>query len=46
MVGRCAVWIGPDSGGIDMDDGVRQVRDVVEKLMVGDLGDLVRPRDR
>ena len=40
------MWIGPDPGGIDMDDGVRQVRDVVEELMVGDFGDLVRPCDR
>jgi hypothetical protein len=46
MVGRGAVWIDSDAGGIDMDDGVRQVWDVVEKLVVGDFGDLVRLRDR
>jgi hypothetical protein len=40
------VWIGTHPGGIDMDDGVRQVRDVVEKLVVCDFGDLVCLRDR
>jgi hypothetical protein len=45
MVRRCGVWIGSNPGGIDMDDGVRQVRDVMEKLVVGDLGNLVRFRD-
>jgi hypothetical protein len=46
VVSRYAVWIGSNPGGIDMDDGVRQVWDVVEKLVVGDFGDLVRPCNR
>jgi hypothetical protein len=45
MVSRCGVWIDSNPGGIDMDDGVRQVWDVMEQLVVGDLGDLVRSGD-
>jgi hypothetical protein len=40
------VWIDSHPGGIDMDDGVRQVWDVVEKLMVGGFGNFVRLCDR
>ena len=39
------MWIDSNAGRIDMDDGVREVRDVMEKLVMGDLGDLVRSRD-
>ena len=39
------MWIDSNPGGIDMDDGVRQVWDVMEKLVVGDLSNLVRFRD-
>jgi hypothetical protein len=46
VVRRCGVWIDTNSGGIDVDDGVRQVWDVVEKLVVGDFGNLVRFCDR
>jgi hypothetical protein len=34
MMGRCGVWIDDNSGGIDKDDGLRQVWDVMEKLVV------------
>jgi hypothetical protein len=44
MVSGCGVWIDPYPGGIDVDDGVRQVRDVMEQLVVSDLGNLVRFR--
>jgi hypothetical protein len=46
MVSCRSVWIDLHPGGIDMHDGVRQVRDVMEKFVVGGLCDLVRSRDR
>ena len=36
------MWNNSNTGGIDMDDGVRQIWDVVEKLVVGNFGNLVR----
>jgi hypothetical protein len=40
------MWIDSNRSGINMDDGVRQLWDVVEKVVVGDFGNLVRLRDR
>jgi hypothetical protein len=45
VVSRRGMWVHCNPGRIDMDDGVRKVRDVVEKLVVGDLGNLMRLRD-
>lgn len=46
MVSGCGVWIDPYPGGIDMNDDVRQVWDVMEELVVGELSNLVRFRNR
>ena len=45
MVSGFGVWIDSNPGGIDMDDCVPQVGDVMEKLVVGDLCNVVRFRD-
>lgn len=45
MVSPCGVWIDSHHGGIDVNDGIRQVWDVMEKLVVGDLGNLMRFHD-
>ncbi len=37
------MWIESEPGWVDVDDGVGQVGDVVEKLVVCNLGDAVRP---
>ena len=40
IVDSCGEWIASNLGGIDMDDGIGQVWDVVKKLVVGYLSDL------
>jgi hypothetical protein len=45
MVSCCSVRIDSNPCGVDMDDCLRQVRDVVEELVVGDLCDLMCSRD-
>ena len=44
MVGRCGVWIESGGSRINMDYGVREVRDVMKKLVVSDFGNGVSAR--
>jgi len=46
MVRRRGVRVESIAGRIDMDDRIGQIRHVMEKLVVGDLGNLMGFRDR